>query len=310
LSLAGLGPHAQATVSFDLYVIRTWDGHGPQFGPDIWDVSVPGGPTLLHTTFANPLTPGREQAYPDEYPGGHHLPNTGANEVDTLGYQLGGIPMDAVYHLSFSFPHTASTLALDFSDQLTEMIDDESWGIDNIDVYAGDQPAATSCPTTSSVVKDGSFEWPLASPGSFDTYVAGTTFGNWTVAFGTVDLVNTYWKAYNGVQSVDLSGIDTGAIEQDLATTPGQSYELSFWLAANPECGPTIKRLAVWWDGRQVAIRRGDDTGHSDADMGWTRHRLTLTATGATTRLEFRSLVPGGCGPAIDKVAMVPQPGP
>src|SRR5262249_61605813 len=87
---------------------------------------------------------------------------------------------------------------------------------------------------------------------------------------------------------------------------PGQTYELRFWIAGNPEGGPAIKRMAILWNGEQVAIRHADSTGHTDTDMGWQRHRLTLTATATTTRLEFQSLTPGAFGPVIDKVAVGP----
>lgn len=52
LTLTDLPPHTNVTVSFDLYIINSWDGN---FGPDLWEFSVTGGPTLLHTTFG-PLT--------------------------------------------------------------------------------------------------------------------------------------------------------------------------------------------------------------------------------------------------------------
>ena len=42
----------EVRLSFDLYIIRTWDGIGPQ-GPDKWQLTVSNGPTLLDTTFSN-----------------------------------------------------------------------------------------------------------------------------------------------------------------------------------------------------------------------------------------------------------------
>jgi hypothetical protein len=70
LLLSGLPAHSEVTVSFDLFIIDTWDGNSeePGIGPDIWDLSVTGGPTLLHTTFSN-FDPDQNQAYPDPFPG-------------------------------------------------------------------------------------------------------------------------------------------------------------------------------------------------------------------------------------------------
>jgi hypothetical protein len=119
LTLMNLPPHTLVTVSFDLFIIQSWDGNNTTFGPDVWELRVDGGPTLLHTTFSNAFASETSfrQAYPDEFPGGDHPGLTGAAEHDTLGYPdnsgYSGAN-DAVYQLHFTFPHTASTP--DFSD--------------------------------------------------------------------------------------------------------------------------------------------------------------------------------------------------
>src|SRR5262245_48217888 len=137
LSLSGLPTHTQVTVSFDLFIIQSWDGNGPDSAPDIWDLSVAGGPTLLHTTFSN----NKPQAYPDTFPGGDNPAGTGASEVNTLGYPFlhpGAAFNDSVYHLSFTFPHSISAVQLNFSASTTGLqdISDESWGLDNVQVAA------------------------------------------------------------------------------------------------------------------------------------------------------------------------------
>jgi len=139
LTLNSLPPHTFVTVSFDLFIIRSWDGNQlwhlgdpnthSRVGPDVWDLNVGGGPTLLHTTFSNVMLPLFSQAYPDAYPGGDHPVCTGATENNTLGYTL-----DAVYQLSFTFSHSASSLALNFSASGLEGLENESWGLDNVEV--------------------------------------------------------------------------------------------------------------------------------------------------------------------------------
>jgi hypothetical protein len=125
-------------VSFDLYVIQSWDGDGSAgSGPDVWRLRVLGGATLLQTTFSNYNgTNGIfiPQHYPDAYPGTiTHPGRTGAVENDTLGYTNGG-RQDAVYRLTFTFPHTQSNLALDFAGVGLQGLIDESWGLDNVQV--------------------------------------------------------------------------------------------------------------------------------------------------------------------------------
>jgi hypothetical protein len=53
LTLDRLPPHEQVTVSFDLLILKSWDGSSPGYGPDRWRLSVAGGRTLLDTTFSN-----------------------------------------------------------------------------------------------------------------------------------------------------------------------------------------------------------------------------------------------------------------
>ena len=130
VSLSGSVPAGNVTVSFDLFLIQSWDGNGDHCcGPDVFDVSVVGGPTLLHTTFANVPASDTDQAYPDAYPGGGNTARSDAAENNTLGYSFHG---DSVYNLSFTFPHTGGYIELNFSASGLQGISDESWGLDNV----------------------------------------------------------------------------------------------------------------------------------------------------------------------------------
>jgi len=138
LSLDSLPPHTVASVSFQLFIISSWDGNAASpIGPDIFNLTVSGGPTLINTTFANWTIEGFNQAYPGQYPGGDYPARTNAAEVDTLGYwdytkfddthAFG----DSVYSLSFTFAHTGDNLTLNFSTLLPEGFD-EYWGLNNV----------------------------------------------------------------------------------------------------------------------------------------------------------------------------------
>jgi len=138
LKLIDLPVHTKVTVSFDLFILRSWDGNNQDVGPDVWNLSVAGGSALLHTTFSNfPELPLHDrQAYPKSFPGGDYPGQTGAAEKNTLGYK-GRDPrrnLDAVYQLNFTFPHSASSLVLNFSASGLQELSDESWGLDNITV--------------------------------------------------------------------------------------------------------------------------------------------------------------------------------
>lgn len=77
---------------------------------------------------------------------GDHPAETGATEVNTLGYTfnyaapLGVRPADSVYHLTFAFPHTANSVVFNFSASGLEDLSNESWGIDNV-VVAVPEPS-------------------------------------------------------------------------------------------------------------------------------------------------------------------------
>ncbi|MBU1260621.1 MAG: PEP-CTERM sorting domain-containing protein [Planctomycetes bacterium] len=140
LTLNNLPSHAELTVSFDLYIIQSWDGNNDAYGPDIWDLSVSGGPTLLHTTFANSVGI-RTQSYPDSYPNGDYESRTGAAENDTLGFTYHSVSFirDSVYRFygteSLTFSHSGSSVVLNFSGNIHDVFpNQESWGIDNVQV--------------------------------------------------------------------------------------------------------------------------------------------------------------------------------
>jgi len=124
----------QVTLSFKVYIIYSWDGNGNSCcGPDIFDLSIEGGPTLLRTSFSNTeAAAGNLQSYPDAFGTANHSAGTGSSEMGTLGW----FGFDTVYTLRYTVPYTASSIRFRFASTLTKGIDDESWGIDDIEVRA------------------------------------------------------------------------------------------------------------------------------------------------------------------------------
>jgi hypothetical protein len=149
--LGKLPPHKMIRVEFDLYVINPVDGSSPIWGPDVWDLSVIDGPTLLHTTFDNCgfFSDNNEQAFPDEFNCGKPHPGwSGAAERRTLGYthSWGGPDRtwdcSSVYHFAMEFPHEQESIALAFTSFSKEDKDGEAWGLAHFAVDAeADVPA-------------------------------------------------------------------------------------------------------------------------------------------------------------------------
>lgn len=135
LTLNDLPPHESLTLSFDLYVINSWDGSDSPYGPDIWSVAANSAP-LLYTTFSNLDESSSSQAYPGEYPADSYLPQTGATEIDTLGYHYFG---NSVYRLTFRVADSSSSLVLAFSAAGLLSLEDESWGLDNVIVATAEK---------------------------------------------------------------------------------------------------------------------------------------------------------------------------
>lgn len=165
----------------------------------------------------------------------------------------------------------------------------------------------TGVVNAASLSTNGSFETGT-DPGVFSTLVAGdtTTIPDWTVVSGSVDYIGTYWDSADGDRSLDLTGVNAGAVSQTLSTVAGHSYTVKFDLAGNPEGAPVVKTLNVDAGGVPT-VYTFDTTGKTLTDMGWQEKTYTFTATGASTTLTFASQDDTFFGPALDNVRITDQ---
>ncbi|MFZ4796122.1 MAG: PKD domain-containing protein [Bacteroidia bacterium] len=136
----GLTAHDYVKVEFDLYLHDSWDGNssdvisGSVIGPDIWNMSFDGS-SVINTTFSNFSY--RTQAYPS------NISATNANGTSALSNILpttcnhSGGALSSKYHISKIVPHTASSLNLVLESMGLETVCNESWSIDNFEVYLG-----------------------------------------------------------------------------------------------------------------------------------------------------------------------------
>lgn len=172
--------------------------------------------------------------------------------------------------------------------------------------------ASASGAAQAASIANGGFE----SPGTFSgSFLLSTSLDGWTVASGSVDLINTLWDSSEGDYNIDLNGSAVGTIYQDVTgLVTGQSYTILFDLAGNYAGGPTVKTLDVSVGGATRSFSF-DTTGRSARDMGWVTESLMFTASSATERLTFASTTADCCwGPALDNIridnsaAVVPLP--
>jgi hypothetical protein len=178
--------------------------------------------------------------------------------------------------------------------------------------------------------------------GSFYTVApSSNVVTGWTVTGINVDYKNTYWDAPSGPGFQDSWSIDTngtsnppgsgnakGGIQQSFATTAGKTYDVSFYIAGNPDGPPDTKTLLVqetdvtsgvifnqnfahFTDYTLVGGVPVHNTRHAidgQPGMNWTLETLSFTAIGSLTTLDFISQDNGEYGAALGHVDVEEEP--
>lgn len=174
---------------------------------------------------------------------------------------------------------------------------------------------AVGTAASAATIQNGGFEEPGTFSGGFTTIGAGSSYlTGWSIDYGSVDLINTFWQNSEGDYSLDLDGSAVSAISQEIGgLTIGQAYTVLFDLAGNPQGRPTVKSLEVM-AGADIGLYTFDTSTTSLVDMGWVTESFTFTATATTETLTFSSTTGGNFyGPALDNIrfqdaAPVPLP--
>ena len=162
----------------------------------------------------------------------------------------------------------------------------------------------TGCPAN--IVTNGSFEagTPLNACAS-ESVAAGTSIGTgWQVTSGSVQRVRTssacaaQGSPKFGDFFVDL--LDAGEIRQAVATTPGKSYRLTFWLSGDCAGGPTTKRMTA---ALGTASQTFDHACSGSGTQAWRSCSVEFIANAAITTLSLKSAAGGATnGPLVDGV--------
>jgi hypothetical protein len=204
-----LPEHAYVDISFDLLILRSWDGSVPvtsaddkpqPLGPDYFRLGIHGGATLMYSTFSNVEAEGfrnesKQQSYPSQIPGDTFTPGTGAVARNSLGYHYADpgpptlVPMDATYHVHFVVPHKGGQIMLEMSGINLQDLHDESWGVTAVQIKA---LAAGAVKKPSEAEIAAAFKAALDPgsadlPGAFQTLIDGGD--------GTADWISRHVKA-------------------------------------------------------------------------------------------------------------------
>lgn len=171
------------------------------------------------------------------------------------------------------------------------------------------------------VITNASFEAPVVPNGSF---AEPNPLLGWTTLDQPVQLFNTnyvesisgttvHFNAQSGTQWVDLSGrsnLLTDGLSQAVATVPGQSYLLSFYVGRADAFDPTSAIV-------DLSINGGARTHFTNSDLtaghiNWKQFTVGFTAASASTTLSFLSGLATGAGfvAGLDNVTLaeVPEP--
>lgn len=168
--------------------------------------------------------------------------------------------------------------------------------------------------TGNDLIKNGSFEAGV-SLDSFATLSSGSNaITDWSVESGEVDYIGSYWPAEDGGRSVDLNGLQKGAISQTFDTVVGATYNVSFYMSGNPDSwqagqsesykSSSTKIMTVSATGATSIVYMYDKSleGNTRSDMKWKLMAYAFKATSANTTLTFSSDTEGAFGPVVDNV--------
>ena len=93
-------------------------------------------------------------------------------------------------------------------------------------------------------------------------------------------------RAESGTYAAAFGSIGSdGTLSQNIATTPGEAYTLSFWLA-NETAGSDVNDFKATWDGQTLLSLT------SASQFGYTEYTYAVKATGSSSALEFSAANP------------------
>ena len=167
--------------------------------------------------------------------------------------------------------------------------------------------AAPLMASAANLVANGSFE---ANAQAANTWSIQQGLGGWTGgAFGVELRNNVAGQAYEGQNFVELDTTHNSSILQNIATTLGQPYALSFAYSAREGVANPSNGIEVFWNG----VSYGTFTGSGAASGNvWSVVSLLVTGAANTSVLTFQATgIDDSFGGSLDAVSLitaVPEP--
>lgn len=238
-NIPSLPEHDSIFISFTLYVFDTWDGNSLSAGPDLWGMDVD-GVNQINTTFRT--VPGQQQSYPGDYSIDYPY-NTGAFLTD-LPTRCAPVGATSVYQMNFAIPHTDCDVLIEWYGNLqnagTNLLCDESWGIDDIEIRTNAVSNTPLCPPQFSW-SNGTAAYSFQDvPVDTTTYVYTATFGNLTCIDSVrVDLLSVPFDPF-----LDSSFI---CWDQQLTLNAGSGYTSYLWSTGDTSQSVILNSGGLIW---------------------------------------------------------------
>lgn len=156
------------------------------------------------------------------------------------------------------------------------------------------------------LLSNGSFEANSQANGSWAIY---NSLSGWSASPNVELRNNVAGAAQHGSNYVELDTTGNSAIFQNVSTTAGQNYLLTFWYSPRSGVAASSNAINVSWSGLAVGTVTGAGSGGGNV---WQQFSYAVVGTGALTQLRFSA---GGTsdslGGSLDNVALtaVPEPG-
>lgn len=161
-----------------------------------------------------------------------------------------------------------------------------------------------TCGSAQNLITNGSFELPVIGESYRPLPSGSTEMPGWTVgATGNVEIIRTHWPASDGANSLDMNGVQSGSVSQNVFLTNGLSYLLTFDMAYNTALFQPMTLHA--------SIGGCSQSFTNDRAAGgpfWQHKKLFFTATNtglATLKFEDTSNSQLSGGAALDNVCLI-----
>jgi uncharacterized repeat protein (TIGR03803 family) len=156
------------------------------------------------------------------------------------------------------------------------------------------------------LIADGGFENPAPPDGGFAVYSPGQAVGPWSViGSGNVALTSTRYSsrgirfdAHAGASFMDLTGTcdcgDPSGVAQTVATIPGVTYKLTFWVGNSYIPGAGTTSTVNAYVNSTLLISAENSQGDGFDTQLWRKFSATFTATSGQATIMFLNGDPNG----------------